>query len=295
MKFQYALALALACLATACGTAQEAALTQDAPAVQGDKKIVSQAQPVTDTDGILSVADEKGLPECDAKTEGKIVYLKSLKAFRECHSTVWDVVELTGVNGRDGKDGKDGQSVVGASGKDGHDGKDGINGKDGQDGAQGLAGANGAQGAQGLQGVAGSNGAQGSQGAQGYAGVNAPTVVSSKLFEVGTQGLSWQFTGKFYGSSVLVDLLSDGTHCISGSGLAPRSSSTNDLVTFQMTRVCGGDSVKGMIAYKGHTDPAQVQGLRFAFVSNALQVFSFQGTTNTATTPYEILDRSTLL
>jgi hypothetical protein len=138
------LLVTLSLVSIACGTAEKAPAV--APTTTPVAAVVSDT---TSDNDLLSVAEEVKLPACDAKSESKIAYVRSLKSFKECVNGSWLSVELNQpetsivkqqplLQADNGKDGKDG-----ANGKDG---MNGANGKDGLNGAQGVAGINGTNG-----------------------------------------------------------------------------------------------------------------------------------------------------
>ena len=111
----------------ACGVSDTTQTAIDAATTQATE---------TSTGGdALYVADETGLPTCDATIKNRLVYVKSLSAFQTCNGTAWSTVSIQGPAGTPGTDGATGPA--------------------GTPGVAGPAGATGATGATGPAGAAG--------------------------------------------------------------------------------------------------------------------------------------------
>ena len=81
----------------ACGVSDTTQTAIDAATTQATE---------TSTGGdALYVADETGLPTCDATIKNRLVYVKSLSAFQTCNGTAWSTVSIQGPAGTPGTDG----------------------------------------------------------------------------------------------------------------------------------------------------------------------------------------------
>jgi hypothetical protein len=102
-------------LVSACGTAPA---TSSGPETGKDSLVEKPAddqpegkdnrEPAAEGVSALLVADASKLPVCDAAAEGKLVYLRSEKAFKVCAATAWEAIDLRGPAGAEGEDGQDG-------------------------------------------------------------------------------------------------------------------------------------------------------------------------------------------
>lgn len=111
----------------ACGVSDTTQTAIDAATTQASE---------TSTGGdALYVADETGLPTCDATIKNRLVYVKSLSAFQTCNGTAWSTVSIQGPAGTPGTDG-----AAGATGAVGARGATGAAGAAGATGAAGTAG-----------------------------------------------------------------------------------------------------------------------------------------------------------
>ena len=81
----------------ACGVSDTTQTAIDAATTQASE---------TSTGGdALYVADETGLPTCDATIKNRLVYVKSLSTFQTCDGTAWSTVSIQGPAGTSGTDG----------------------------------------------------------------------------------------------------------------------------------------------------------------------------------------------
>ena len=111
----------------ACGVSDTTQTAIDAATTQATQ---------TSTGGdALYVADETGLPTCDATIKNRLVYVKSLSTFQTCDGTAWSTVSIQGPAGTPGTDG-----AAGATGAVGARGATGAAGAVGAAGAAGTAG-----------------------------------------------------------------------------------------------------------------------------------------------------------
>ena len=93
----------------ACGVSDTTQTAIDAATTQATQ---------TSTGGdALYVADETGLPTCDATIKNRLVYVKSLSTFQTCDGTAWSTVSIQGPAGTSGTAGAAGAAgATGAAG-----------------------------------------------------------------------------------------------------------------------------------------------------------------------------------